>query len=60
VSRSKEAVYRQSGEAEYDEAGSPPKHNSRQENAKAQGGAEDQAEDASDAVVTPLDTHGAR
>jgi hypothetical protein len=45
VSRTKDAVYRQSGEADYDEVGSPlppPPH---------------QAENEPDAVVTPLDTH---
>jgi hypothetical protein len=49
VSRSKEAVYRQSGEAEYDEAGSPSKPET--------GRAEDQADDEPDAVVTLLTTH---
>jgi hypothetical protein len=46
VSRSKDALYRQSGEEEYDEAGSPHPHHHD---------AKQQAEHERDAVVTPLD-----
>jgi hypothetical protein len=46
VSRTKDAVYRESGEADYDEAGSPSEKD-----------AQDQAERAPDTVVRPLKTH---
>jgi hypothetical protein len=51
VSRSKEALYRDSGEEAYDEAGSPhpPRHDSTS-----------QAEEEHDAVVTQLDPHQER
>jgi hypothetical protein len=46
VSRSKEALYRESGEEEYDEAGSPEPHRRDSKHL---------AEHEPDAVVTPLD-----
>jgi hypothetical protein len=49
VSRTKDAVYRESGEADYDEAGSPSEKDAR-----------DQAEHAPETVVTPLNTHQPR
>jgi hypothetical protein len=60
VSRSKEAVYRQSGEADYDEAGSPPKRGSHPEGAQANKDGQDQADNDPDAVVTPLTVHRER
>jgi hypothetical protein len=54
VSRTKDVVYRQSGEADYDEAGSPP---TRRQVTTDQDDAKDQAEQEPDAVITRLDTH---
>jgi hypothetical protein len=51
VSHSKEALYRESGEEAYDEAGSP--HPSRHDSTP-------QAEEELDAVVTQLDPHQER
>jgi hypothetical protein len=51
VSHSKEALYRQSGEEEFDEAGSP---------STGQAEPKDRADPEPDAVVTPLDRHRER
>ena len=47
VSRTKESLYRESGEAEFDEAGSPQKGGSEAEG----------SEETPDAAVTQIDDH---